>query len=84
MSELRGSAVNTAVRFALAAVGAHQLRAVPRTAFYDPPAHVPERPGTLIRSQDAKFYLDPWRLIRAPARAERVMYSSTDRLGRPI
>lgn len=84
MSELRGSAVNTAVRFALAAVGAHRLRAVPRTAFYDPPAHVPERPGTLIRSQDAKFYLDPWRLIRAPARAERVMYSSTDRLGRPI
>jgi predicted esterase len=84
MSELRGTAVNAAVRYALGAVGARQLRTVPRTAFYDPPADVPDRPGTVIRSQDAKFYLDPWRLLRAPARAERVMYSSTDRLGRPI
>jgi pimeloyl-ACP methyl ester carboxylesterase len=84
MSELHGSAVDAAVRFALAAVGARQLQAVPRTSFYDPPEDVPDRPGTVIRSQEAKFYLDPWRLIRAPARAERVMYSSTDRLGRPI
>lgn len=84
MSELRGSAVSAAVRFALGAVGARPLQPAPRTAFYDPPAEVPERPGTLIRSQDATFYLDPWRVIRAPARAERVMYSSTDRLGRPI
>lgn len=84
MNELRGSAVSAAVRFALSAVGARELRAVPRSAFYDPPAEVPDRPGTLIRTQDAEFFLDPWRLVKAPARAERVMYSSTDRLGRPI
>jgi len=84
MTELGAAAVNAAVRYALGSVGARQLRPVPRTAFYDPPAEVPERPGTLIRTQEATFHLDPWRLIRAPAHAERVMYSSTDRTGRPI
>ena len=84
MPELRPPAVSAAVRFALGAVGARQLESVPRSSFYDAPAEIPERPGTLIRSQDATFYIDPWKLIRAPARAERVMYSSTDRLGRPI
>jgi pimeloyl-ACP methyl ester carboxylesterase len=84
MSELAGSAISAAVRYALGAVGARPLRPVPRTAFYDPPAEVPEKPGTVIRTQDATFFLDPWRVVKAPARAERVMYSSTDRLGRPI
>ena len=32
---------------------------MPRSAFYDPPAEVPDRPGTLIRTQDAEFFLDP-------------------------
>jgi Secretory lipase len=84
VSEVGGSVVNQAVRFALAAVGARQLTSTPRTAFYDPPAEVPDVPGTLIRTQAAKFYLDPLRLVPAPARVERVMYASRDRLGRPI
>ena len=67
MPELRPPAVSAAVRFALGAVGARQLESAPRSSFYDAPAEIPERPGTLIRSQDATFYIDPWKLIRAPA-----------------
>lgn len=84
MTEVGAAAVSAAVRFALSAVGARQLRAAPKTAFYDPPAQVPDRPGTVIRTEPAKFFLDPFRVIPAPARAERVMFSSTDRLGQPI
>jgi pimeloyl-ACP methyl ester carboxylesterase len=76
--------VSQAVRFALNAVGARQLRPTPRTPFYQPPDEVPRTPGTVIRTQPAKFYLDPFRLIPAPARVERMMFASTDRLGRPI
>jgi len=84
VTEPRAAAVNAAVRLALAGVGARKLRPVPRSAFYDPPADVPALPGTVIRTEDAKFYLDPFRLIRAPAHVERVMYTSRDRLDQPI
>lgn len=84
MTEVGAAAVNAAVGFALAAVGARRPAPAPRTAFYDPPADVPSEPGTLIRSEPAKFYLDPLRLVPAPARVERVMFASRDRLDRPI
>jgi pimeloyl-ACP methyl ester carboxylesterase len=84
VTEAGAAAVSTAVRFALAAVGARRLQSAPRTSFYDPPDEVPETPGTLIRTEPAKFYLDPLRLVPAPARVERVMFASRDRLDRPI
>jgi pimeloyl-ACP methyl ester carboxylesterase len=84
VTEARAAAVNARVRLALGGLGVRKLPAVPRTAFYDPPNDIPERPGTVIRTEPAKFYLDPFRLVRAPARVERVMYSSRGRLGEPI
>jgi len=84
VTEARAAAVNARIRLALGGLGVRKLRAAPRTAFYDPPTDVPEQPGTVIRTEPAKFYLDPFRLVRAPARVERVMYSSRDRLGQPI
>ena len=53
-------------------------------AFYRPPATIPARPGTLIRSEPSAFYLDPVKLIRVPARATRILYSSVDAQGRPM
>jgi pimeloyl-ACP methyl ester carboxylesterase len=84
VTEVGAAAVGTAVRLALAAVGARQPQPASRSAFYDPPDEIPSTPGSVIRTQPAKFYLDPFRLVPAPARVERVMYSSTDRLGQPI
>jgi len=84
VTEAAAAAVSAGIKLALSAVGARQLAPVPGSHFYDPPADVPHSPGTLIRSEPAKFYLDPFRLVRAPARATRVMYSSLDRLNQPV
>jgi pimeloyl-ACP methyl ester carboxylesterase len=79
-----GSVVSQAISFALTAVGARKLEPKPADAFYDPPADVPAQPGMLIRSGPGRFYIDPFRLIPAPARVERIMFTTTDRLGRTI
>jgi pimeloyl-ACP methyl ester carboxylesterase len=84
VTEVGAAAVSAAVRLALTAVGARQPKPAPKTAFYDPPGDVPSTPGTVIRTEPAKFYLDPLRIVPAPARVERVMFASTDRLGDPI
>jgi len=76
--------VGQAIRFALSAVGARALPSNAPTAFYEPPASVPDEPGTIIRSEPARFWIDPFRLIPAPARASRIMFASRDRIGRPI
>lgn len=55
-----------------------------RPVFYEPPAGVPARPGTVLRSEPMDFFLDPARVVRAPGTARRVMYASTDRAGRPV
>ncbi len=52
--------------------------------FYATPAEIPGTPGTLIRSEPMDFYLDPVKLIRYPAEATRVMYSSVNAMGEPI
>lgn len=52
--------------------------------FYTPPAVVPGEPGTLIRQEPSVFYLDPVKLVRMPASATRVMYSSQDAQGDPV
>jgi pimeloyl-ACP methyl ester carboxylesterase len=75
------SVVDRAIRFALTAVGARKLPPNPADPFYDPPASVPPDPGALLKAEPARFYVDPFKLIPAPARVERIMFTTTDRRG---
>jgi len=84
VTEGQGNVVDRAVKFALTAVGARQLRANPKDPFYDAPDVVPATPGTVLKTEPARFYVDPFKLIPAPARVERIMFTTTDRLGRVI
>ncbi|WAL65777.1 lipase [Amycolatopsis cynarae] len=53
--------------------------------FYDPPSPLPAgSSGDVIRHQPTQFFLDPAKLIPAPASAQRIMYRSTDEHGAPI
>lgn len=79
-----GGIVNTAIGMALLAVGARSLKPSPPSPFYDAPEVVPDQPGTLIRSEPADFYLDPFKLVRAPADVTRIMFSTRDRHGTSI
>ena len=51
--------------------------------FYTPPGTVTGAPGTVLKAEPTTFYLDPLRLLRAPARAQRLMYVSSDVDGDP-
>lgn len=64
---------------ALRNVGVREIPLQDSGPFYEPPATLPKLPGELIRTEPARFYLDPFRLVPAPARVERIMYSSTNR-----
>ncbi|SFP77508.1 Secretory lipase [Amycolatopsis arida] len=53
--------------------------------FYDPPSPLPPgRNGDLIKHEPSEFYLDPLKLLPAPAEVRRIMYRSTDTHDRPI
>ncbi|PNL17177.1 lipase family protein [Micrococcus sp. FDAARGOS_333] len=52
--------------------------------FYAAPDSIPGTPGALIRQEPMDFYLDPVKLIRIPATATRIMYSSVSATGEPI
>ncbi|WP_431874068.1 lipase family protein [Amycolatopsis sacchari] len=53
--------------------------------FYDPPSPLPAgSPGDIIRHQEARFFLDPAKLVPAPARVQRILYRSTDTHGNPV
>ncbi|MCW2786576.1 MAG: lipase [Marmoricola sp.] len=82
MSE--ANVVERAIHFALSAVGARKLEPRPADPFYQAPDEVPAAPGALIKSEPARFYIDPFRLIPAPARVERIMFTTTDRHGAVI
>lgn len=56
----------------------------PRSPFYEPPAQIPATPGTIIRSEPASSPLDKLNIASSQYTAQRVMYASKDRLGRPI
>jgi pimeloyl-ACP methyl ester carboxylesterase len=73
-----------AIKFALTAVGARHLDPKPAGDFYQAPERIPDVPGTILRTEPAKFYIDPFRLVPAPARAERIMFVSRNRQGVPI
>ncbi len=78
------SVFERAVRFALTAVGARQLRANPADPFYEAPSTLPTTPGTVLKSEPGRFYIDPFKLVPAPARVERIMFTTTDRHDRPV
>lgn len=52
--------------------------------FYNTPDVLPAGNGKLIRQETSVFYLDPVKLIQVPAKATRIMYSSTNNGGEPI
>ncbi|WP_116046156.1 lipase family protein [Amycolatopsis palatopharyngis] len=80
---LLGALLSTAVGFALLTVVATPVSAEP--SFYDPPSPLPPgQPGDVIRSEPSEFFLDPVKLVRAPAQVQRIMYRSTDTHGDPI
>ncbi|KAA9161055.1 lipase [Amycolatopsis acidicola] len=61
--------------------------AVPAGAadFYDPPSPLPAgNNGDIIRHEATQFFLDPVKLIAAPANAQKIMYRSTDTHGDPV
>lgn len=68
----------------LSDIGARHLEPLPRPVFYEGPDVVPATPGAVLRTERAKFFLDPLRRVPAPARVTRIMFASTDRLGQPI
>lgn len=53
-------------------------------AFYTPPPTLPAANGAVIRTQATTFHLGPLRAIKVPAKVQRIMYRTTDRLNRPI
>ena len=53
-------------------------------SFYDTPASLPAANGDVVRQEASTFFLDPLKVVRAPAKATRVMYRSTSRTGTPI
>ncbi|KAA1418563.1 lipase [Nocardioides humilatus] len=76
--------IGQTVRLALSAVGARPLEPKTTSDFYTDPGTIPDEPGTILRSERAKFFIDPFRLVQAPARVERIMFVSRDRTGEPI
>lgn len=54
-------------------------------SFYDPPVPLPPGSnGDIIKSESSEFYIDPIKLVPAPADVHRIMYRSTDTHGDPI
>ena len=70
--------VATPVAFITSRVAAEDL------SFYDIPSAMPAHNGDIVRSEPSTFYLDPARLVEAPANVQRIMYRSTDRFDSPI
>ncbi|PXY22887.1 lipase family protein [Prauserella muralis] len=55
------------------------------TDFYLPPSPLPAGDnGDIIRHEPTRFFLDPAKLVAAPASARRIMYRSTDTHGEPV
>ncbi|UZJ24236.1 lipase family protein [Rhodococcus antarcticus] len=84
----RTTTVLTALAVAAGTLGAGTSVAAtapaPAPSFYDTPSTITGAPGDVIRAEPSSFYLDPLRVLPAPAAAERVMYVSTDRTGTKI
>jgi pimeloyl-ACP methyl ester carboxylesterase len=72
----------------LAALGTSSASAVvpepPRPAFYETPATLPSANGTVIRSEEMTFLLDPLDATSLVRNAQRVLYKTTNRSGQAI
>ncbi|MFJ3956764.1 lipase family protein [Arthrobacter sp. NPDC090010] len=55
-----------------------------RPVFYQPPAQLPASTGAVIRSEPTGFVLDPLNASGIVITSQRIMYTSTDRTGKPI
>ncbi|QFU94475.1 putative inactive lipase [Amycolatopsis sp. YIM 10] len=72
---------------AITLTGLVSFAAAPANAesFYDPPSPLPAGDnGDIIKHEPADFFIDPVKLIRAPAAVQRIMYRSRDTHGEPI
>ncbi|WP_436500738.1 lipase family protein [Actinokineospora sp. HUAS TT18] len=65
-------------------VAAPALNAEETPSFYATPTSLPTENGDIVRSEPSIFYLDPVKLIKIDANVQRIMYRTTDRLGKPI
>lgn len=63
---------------------AQRLASTTDTGFYDTPESLPAGNGKLIKQEKSVFYLDPVKLIKVPAKATRIMYTSTNNSGEAI
>lgn len=61
-----------------------QVEEPPRPAFYEAPATLPAGNGTVIRSEQTTFLLDPADATSLVRDARRVLYKSTNRAGEAI
>lgn len=77
------TALTSALLLATSLITAGAAQASP--PFYDPPVPLPAGAnGDVIRSEPTDFFLDPAKLLRAPATAQRILYRSTDTHGVPM
>ncbi|OXM70169.1 MULTISPECIES: lipase family protein [Amycolatopsis] len=81
LSTRRLAAIVTAAVAALSVTTAPAGAATSSGDFYDPPATLPSDNGAIIRHEPSQFFLDPVKLLRAPAAVQRIMYRSTDTHG---
>ncbi|WP_116114667.1 lipase family protein [Amycolatopsis ruanii] len=81
LSTRRLAAIVTAAVAALPEPPAPAGAATSSGDFYDPPATLPSDNGAIIRHEPSQFFLDPVKLLRAPADVQRIMYRSTDTHG---
>ncbi|CRK58790.1 Triacylglycerol lipase precursor [Alloactinosynnema sp. L-07] len=74
-----------AAAMAIAGVAAiPSAQAAEAVPFYSTPATLPGANGDIVRSEPSIFYLDPIKLIKIDANVQRIMYRTTDRLGKAI
>ncbi|WP_116102053.1 lipase family protein [Amycolatopsis thermalba] len=81
LSTRRLAAIVTAAVAAVSVTTAPAGAATSSGDFYDPPATLPSDNGAIIRHEPSQFFLDPVKLLRAPAAVQRIMYRSTDTHG---
>lgn len=85
MTSLARRLVTAAAALALGGiVAAPATAAETRPPFYERPATLPAGPGMVIRSEPLSFALDPAQISPLAVTSTRIMYTSTDRAGRPI
>lgn len=84
LSHRRPAAILTAAVIALSMTAVPAGATTSSADFYAPPATLPGDNGAIIRHEPSQFFLDPAKLLPAPAHVERIMYRSTNTHGDPV